>query len=43
MDPDQVRDPTLDPTPFFGEYKDEEKLFFLIFSSNLRAGPFFQP
>ncbi len=32
-------DPTLDPTPFFSDFKDANKFFFLIFFSlNLPAG-----
>ena len=37
MDPDP--DPTLDPTPFFSEFKDATKIYFFhIFFYNLPAG-----
>jgi hypothetical protein len=34
MDPD----PTPNPTPFFRDFKDAKKKFFVFFSSNLSAG-----
>jgi hypothetical protein len=35
MDPDQDQDPK---PPFFSEFKDEKKSFFIFFSYNLPAG-----
>jgi hypothetical protein len=31
-------DTTPDPNPFFSDFKDAEKLFFIFFSYNLLAG-----
>jgi hypothetical protein len=38
MDSDPDPDPTPNPTPFFSDFKDAKKIFFIFFAFNLPAG-----